>query len=280
MSRIRGAIHAWRRGLPSQPVALVDSFDSLLVDLDGVVWLGEEPIEGAGEALRELQRRGKRLRFLTNDPRESRERFADRLREFRLSVEAEDVFTAARAVANLAAERSGGGRTSFVIGAPALRAEVAAAGLRVLEGERGRDAEVVIVAGHDGFDHAELRIAMHALWRGAELYGAGRDPSVPTPAGPWPGSGAVLAAVEYGSGRRAITAGKPEPHLFEVSRRSLPPGDRTAMVGDRLDSDVAGAKRAGLAAILVLTGSTRQEDLEGGAVRPDYVIASLAELVP
>jgi HAD superfamily hydrolase (TIGR01450 family) len=260
-------------------VALADSFDSFLVDLDGVVWLGEEPIKGAEETLHELQRGGKWLRFLTNDPRESRERLADRLRALGLSLEAADVFTAATAVAALAAKRSGGGRTSFVIGAPALRAEVAAAGLRVLDGERGREADVVIVAGHDGFDHAELRIAMHALWRGAELYGAGRDPSVPTPSGPWPGSGAVLAAVEYGSGRRGITAGKPEPHLFELARRSLPHGDRTAMVGDRLDSDVAGARRAGLPAILVLTGSTRREDLDGAAVPPDHVIASLPELV-
>jgi glycerol 3-phosphatase-2 len=260
-------------------VALSDSFDGFLVDLDGVVWLGEEPIAGAADALRELQRRDKRVRFLTNDPRDARERVVARLRGLGVIVGDQEVFTAATATARLAAERSGTGRTAFVIGTDALRNEAEAAGLHVLEGERGREAEVVIVAGHDGFDHDELRVAIQALWRGAELYGTGRDRTVPMPDGPWPGSGAVLAAVEYGSDRRAITAGKPEPYLFELARRSLPDGDRIAVVGDRVDSDIAGAKRAGLAAILVLSGSTPPDRLGNAEPAPDHVVDSIADLV-
>jgi ribonucleotide monophosphatase NagD (HAD superfamily) len=99
------------------------------------------------------------------------------------------------------------------------------------------------------------------------------------PGGAWPGSGAVLAAVEVASGRTAEIAGKPERHLFELALAAMPGADRVAMVGDRVSSDIEGGRRAGLETILVLSGATSRDEAEGASPRPDHVVERLADLV-
>ena len=128
---------------------------------------------------------------------------------------------------------------------------VAATGVTVLEGEAGRDAGVVVVSGHRDFDYAALLTAKRALDGGAALIGTSRDPTMPMPGGEWPGTGAILAAVETASGKTAEIAGKPERHLFEMALAALGGPTRVAMVGDRLSSDIDGGRRRGLATILV-----------------------------
>ena len=137
----------------------------------------------------------------------------------------------------------------------------------------------MVVGGHDEFDYRELRIATQAVLRGAELIATNRDPSFPMPDGPWPGSGAVLAAVETAAGRHADhTVGKPETAMYETALDRLGPG-RALAVGDRLEIDVAGARAAGIDAALVLTGGARREHAEAADPPPTHVAASLAELV-
>jgi HAD superfamily hydrolase (TIGR01450 family) len=165
-----------------------------------------------------------------------------------------------------------------VIGSPALKAELAAAGLRLLDDDAARDADVVAVGGHVGFDYGELRIAGQALRRGALLYAAGRDAVFPMPDGPWPGTGAVLAAVEAAGGTEATVVGKPEPFIFDHARELLAGCEHVAIVGDNLESDIAGGERAGLTTILVLTGAAAEGDLETARVRPDLVLSDLAAL--
>src|SRR5204862_937220 len=145
--------------------------------------------------------------------------------------------------------------TAFVIGSPSFNAELRHAGLELLAGEAGRDAEIVAVGSHDGFNYEELRIATQAARRGARLYAAGRDPTFPMPDGPWPGTGAVLAAVEHATGATATVVGKPEAPLFETALERLGGEGRALVVGDRLDSDLGGAHAAGLDCAIVLTGA-------------------------
>jgi ribonucleotide monophosphatase NagD (HAD superfamily) len=102
---------------------------------------------------------------------------------------------------------------------------------------------------------------------------------MPMPGGPWPGTGAVLAAVETASGATAEIGGKPERHLFEAARRRLGAGGRIAMVGDRLASDVEGGRRAGLETVLVLTGATEREEAEAASPPPDHVLEDLRDLL-
>jgi glycerol 3-phosphatase-2 len=255
------------------------SFDGLIVDLDGVVWLGSKPVPGSVEALAALRARGVRLLFLTNDPRSSRSQYAERLAQLGVEVAEGEIVTSGRALAALLGEREGPGKTAFVIGSPSLKAELAEVGLRFLVGEAGREAELVAVGGHEGFDYAELRIATQAVRRGARLYAAGRDATFPMPDGPWPGTGAVLAAVETATGTRAVAAGKPEPFIFDLARSLLDGCRRVAIVGDNLESDIAGGKGAGLKTILVLTGTAAGEDLATAEVEPDLVLPDLAALI-
>lgn len=256
---------------------LADSFDGFLVDLDGVVWIGPEPVPGAPEALRELRRAGKSLVFVTNNPSRNPARYAERLGALGVEVGAERVVTAGVVAARLAGEAAAGGG-AFVIGAAPLKEMVAAAGPPLLGEEEAAGAAVVVVSGHRGFDFGELLSAKCALDAGAHLLATSRDATMPMPGGEWPGTGAVLAAVEAASGRTAEIAGKPERHLFEMAVERAG-GGRVAMVGDRISSDIAGGRRAGLETVLVLSGTTGRAEAEAADPAPDHLIEDLAGLL-
>ncbi len=257
---------------------LADRFDGLLIDLDGVVWIGREPVPGSVETLRALLAAGKRLVFVTNNPGRLPEAYAERLRELGVEVGAEQIVTAGVAVARLAGEAAGEDGSAFVIGASALKQMVAATGARLLEGEEAEAADVVVVSGHRGFDYEELKTAKFALDRGARLFATSHDPTMPFPGGELPGTGAVLAAVEVASGKQATIAGKPERHLFEMAKEAVGEG-RLAMIGDRITSDVDGGRAAGLETVLVLSGTTTREEAEAADPAPDHVLGDLAGLL-
>lgn len=257
---------------------LADDFDGLLVDLDGVVWIGREPVPGSPEALAALAAAGKRLVFVTNNPGRHPRAYAERLRALGVPAEDGQIVTAGMVVARMAGEAADGAR-AFVIGAAALKEMVAAAGARLVGPEDAREARVVVVSGHRDFDYGELLAAKQALDAGAELLATSHDPTMPYPGGELPGTGAVLAAVEVASGRRATIGGKPERHLFEMAREALGEAPRVAMVGDRIGSDIEGGRRAGLETILVLSGTTSRAEAEAAFPAPDFVLEDLAALL-
>jgi HAD superfamily hydrolase (TIGR01450 family) len=259
-------------------VPLSDHYDGFLIDLDGVVWIGRDPIAGSPETLAALLEQGKEIAFVTNNPSRPPERYAERLREMGVEIGPERIVTAGMVAARLAGEAANGGG-AFVIGAPALKEMVAAAGPDLLEGEAGREAAVVVVSGHRGFDYEELLTAKLALDRGAALVATSHDPTMPMPGGDWPGTGAILAAVETASGRRAEIGGKPEHHLFEMAREAIGGLERVAMVGDRIASDIDGGRAAGLATVLVLSGAGSRAEAEAAEPPPDHVIENLAALL-
>lgn len=276
-------------------MALADRYDGFLVDLDGVVWIGREPVPGSPQALAALLAAGAPLVFVTNNPTHAPQRYAERLREIGVEVGPERIVTAGMVAARLAAEAAEAGAGVFVIGAAPLKEMVGAAGAVPLEGEAGGAAGVVVVSGHRGFDFEELLTAKRALDGGAALIATSRDPTMPMPGGEWPGTGAVLAAVETASGRRAEIAGKPERHLFEMALEALGPPrgsfstlsvekeprdrPRVAMVGDRVSSDVAGGRAAGLETILVLSGTSGRAEAAAADPAPDHVLDDLAALL-
>ena len=272
-------------------MALADGFDGFLIDLDGVVWIGREPVPGSAEALRVLKEAGKRLVFVTNNPGRLPSVYAERLRELGVEMGEGQIVTAGMVVARLAGEAAGAGGSAFVIGRTALKEMVAATGARLLEGEEAQAADVVVVSGHRGFNYGELLTAKFALDRGARLFATSHDPTMPFPGGELPGTGAVLAAVEVASGRRAEIAGKPERRLFEMALERLrgsfvaqettkePQDLRVAMVGDRLSSDIEGGRRAGLETVLVLSGTTSREEAATADPAPDFVLDDLAGLL-
>jgi HAD superfamily hydrolase (TIGR01450 family) len=252
-------------------------YDTFLLDLDGCVWVGDEPTPGAVEAVGALRAAGRRLAFVTNDARHGEDDFVRKLWRLGFQAAREEIVTAGGALQHVLAES--GHATAFVIGSAAVHRHVADAGLRILNGSDLADrAEVVIVSGHDRFDFAELRGAVQAAANGAEVWCTSRDATFPMPDGPWPATGAVVAAVEYATGRQARSVGKPEPQLFLTALDRL--GEcRALVIGDRLDADMAGAHAAGLDGALVLTGASTAAMARDADPAPAFVAASLAELL-
>ena len=253
-------------------------YDHVLLDLDGCVWVGDEPCEGALEAVAALREAGASVLFLTDDVRHAPEDFVRKLWRLGFQASLAEIVTAGAALQFQLAGRER--RSAFVVGSQALVDHVAAAGLRILNRTPfATRADVVVVGGHEGFDYAELRTATQAVLRGAELVGASREATFPMADGPWPGTGALLAAVEAAASRSAdLVVGRPEPAMYDAARDRLGPG-RTLAVGDLLEVDVAGARRAGMDSALVLTGGTTREQADAADPRPTFVADSLASLV-
>jgi len=265
------------RSLPLS--AAVRPYDHILLDLDGCLWVGDEALPGAVDAVSALREAEKSILFLTNDVRHPPEGFVRKLWRLGFQASLPEILSVGAAVQFALAERPGGG-TAFVVGSQALVDHVAEAGLRVVNGTQfATRADVVVVGGHDDFVFEELKVATQAVLRGADLIGATRDAVFPMPDGPWPGTGAVLAAVETAVGRKAsMVIGKPEPTMYEAARDRLGPG-RILGVGDRLEIDVLGARRAGLDQALVLTGGASRIEAEAAEPSPTFIADSLATLV-
>jgi HAD superfamily hydrolase (TIGR01450 family) len=253
-------------------------YDHVLLDLDGCVWVGDEALAGAPEAVAALRDAGTAVAFLTNDVRHAPEEFVRKLWRLGFQAALSEVVTVGSAIQYLLSGRDGG--AAYVVGSQALVEHVAEAGLRIVNRtEFASRADVVVVGAHDRLTYEEIRVAALAVRRGAELIGATRDATFPMPDGPWPATGAVLAAIETAAGREADRiAGKPEPTMYAAARDRLGEG-RCLAVGDRIEIDVLGAQRAGLDAALVLTGGVTHAEARAADPPPTLVAESLAALV-
>jgi HAD superfamily hydrolase (TIGR01450 family) len=241
--------------MPLSP--LLQRYDNVLLDLDGCVWVGETPTRGAAEAISELRAANRRLSFLTNDPRRSPEEYVRKLWSMGIQASLEEVVTVGGAIQFVLAGRPPG--RAYVIGSAAIFRHVADAGHRIVNGtESATEADIVVVAGHDDFTFDELREGTRAVLSGAEMIAAGRDRTFPAADGIWPGTGAIVAALEYATEGTAAIVGKPEPQIFRTALDRLG-GGKTLVIGDRLDSDLKGAAAAGLDGAIVLTGVTSRE---------------------
>ena len=256
--------------MPLSP--LLSAYDHVLLDLDGCVWVGEQCTPETPEAVAELRAAGKNLAFLTNDSSRSPEEYVRKLWSLGLRASLEEVVTVGAAIQHRLATHNHG-RFAYVIGAPAIHRHVSEAGLRVVNGsEHASRADVVIIAGHDDLHFAELREAIQAVLAGAEMIAAGRDRTFPTADGLSPGTGAIVAALEYATGKTAHSVGKPDPQMFRTALDRLGAG-KALMVGDRVDVDLAGAAAAGLDGAIVLTGVSTLAEAEAASDPAPVAIA-------
>jgi glycerol 3-phosphatase-2 len=262
--------------MPLSP--LLASYDSVVLDLDGCVWIGETATPGAPEAVAELRAAGKQLIFLTNDGRRSPEEYVRKLWSLGVQASLEEVVTVGAAIQYVLAGRERA--TVYVIGSPAIFRHVTEAGHRVVNGtNQATQARLVVVSSHDKFGYGELRDATQAILAGAELLGANRDRTFPREDGMWPGTGAIVAALEYATETRSQIVGKPDPRIFQVALDRLGDG-RVLVVGDRLDADLAGAAAAGLDGAIVLTGAASRDQAESASdPAPVAIAADLHTLV-
>jgi glycerol-1-phosphatase len=257
--------------LQSTDGPLWDAYDVAVLDLDGVVYVGPEAVPGAPDHLDAARRAGLHLAYVTNNASRPPEAVAAHLRELGVDVADGDVVTSAQASARLLRARLPHGAPVFVIGGPGLEVALREEGLRPVQ-----SAEQGPVAVVSGF-YADLRwstvIAGAILVRrGLPWVASNTDLTVPTQDGPGPGNGALVGVVARFAEREPEVAGKPEPPLFEETLRRVG-GERPLVVGDRLDTDIEGANRAGHDSLLVLTGVTGLRELvtASPALRPCYL---------
>lgn len=256
-----------------------------MLDLDGTVYLGEEPLPGTVPTLRRLRAAGSRLIFLTNNPLRSPASYAGLLRGMGIAADEREVVTPLSVLPGYLARHYPGARV-LTVAEPLVGQTLRAGGITVTT--EPDDAQVVLVSFDRTFDYAKLRQAFLAVRRhGAVIIATNPDPYCPSPDGGLPDCAAMLAAVEACTGVRAqAVLGKPgAPMAAEIRARLGVPATDAAMVGDRLLTDVAMSRELAMTSVLVLSGATSRADLDSAAARPgttlpDYVIAGLGDLLP
>jgi len=248
-------------------MALVDRYDAFLFDLDGVLYRADTAVEYAPEAIERVRASGRSVVFLTNNSSRTPRQVADKLRGLGIPADAEEVVSSALAAAELL--RGQGARTAFVIGEDGVLEALADAGVRVVD-DGHAPVDAVVVGWDRAITYDKLRTACLLVERGARLVATNADASYPAPDGLWPGAGALLAAVVATTGVEPVVAGKPHAPLFETACRRAG-ARRPLVVGDRIDTDIAGAAALGLDSLLVLTGVSAAADASRSDVRPTYV---------
>ncbi len=262
---------------------------ALLLDLDGVVYLGSRLLPGVRRTLRALDAGGVRCLYVTNNATMTRAAFAGRLRAMGLPCGPRDVMNTSWAAARLLLERYGRGARIAVVGEHGLPEEMSALGLRPFHARTRRELErlrasrsraaAVVVSFDRTLTYWKLCAALDALLAGADLVACNLDPTWPAERGVMPGTGSLVRLLEYASGKTSLLAGKPDPTMFRLllDEHGISPAE-ALVVGDRLDVDVEAGKRLGVRTALVLTGLTKRRDLAKRRPRPDYVLEGLADL--
>lgn len=258
--------------------ALSGAYDLAMLDLDGVVYVSGDAVPGASEHLAAARSAGMRLAFITNNAARPPATVAAHLRDLGVEAATEDVVTSAQAAARVLADRFGAGASVVCLGADGLRESLVAAGLTPV----GADDEAVAIATGYGPEvrWSEIMRAAVRIRDGLPWVASNTDASIPTAFGVAPGHGVQVDMLRRFAGVDPVVAGKPERPLLDETVRRVG-GQRPLMVGDRLDTDIEGARRVDVDSLLVLTGVTRLSELVAAAPheRPTYIAPDLAGLL-
>lgn len=253
----------------------LSSIRGLLLDMDGVIFRGDSPTPGAAEFFQFLRLAGIRFALITNNSTRAAAQYVEKLEKMGIFVGEDDVLTVGEVTSEFLAANAPAGARVFVIGHDGLVNPLCRAGFMLTD----EQPEYVVVGMDVNFTYEKLRIACQAIRQGARFIAANTDATLPVEDTVLPGGGSLVAAIEVCAGVSPLVIGKPEPALLQSAMSRLKMGpDELAIVGDRLETDVTAGKRAGICAILVLTGVTSRDEVNGGAVKPDYVFENLVEL--
>ncbi|MCD6235609.1 MAG: HAD-IIA family hydrolase [Thaumarchaeota archaeon] len=257
------------------------NYRGLILDLDGCVYVGSEPTEGAVDALTKLKKLGVKILYVTNNPMRTSEEFAEKLRSMGIDCEAEEVLTVSEAVAAYIRSRSGPSKV-LVIAGRGVKEYCRRFGHELLEPSEWRKAEYVVVGMDPEINYEKFRFGLKAIHKGAVFIGTNPDVTHPGAEGIEPGSGAIVAAFKAMAGFEPIIVGKPSRIIMDVALKKLGlEASEVLVVGDRLDTDIKAGKAIGADTALVLTGIAKESDLRGipEELKPTYVFRNLGELV-
>jgi 4-nitrophenyl phosphatase len=255
--------------------ARLRSIENLIIDMDGVLYRGDEAIPGAKEFFAFLRERPIGFVLATNNSTRTAQQYVDKLARMGMKVTLSEILTSSQATAMYLETLAPPGTKVYVIGEEGLETAVRERGYMISED----GAEFVVVGMDRRLTYEKLKVATLLIRGGARFIGSNPDKTLPTEAGFIPGAGAMQAALEASTDVAPTIVGKPERTIFELALAKL--GSRkedTAIVGDRLDTDVLGGYNAGLMTILVLSGATNRQDVDSALVRPDLVFEDVRHL--
>ncbi len=245
-----------------------------LIDMDGVIYKENDLIPGAKAFIDGLLERKIPFLFLTNNSQRTRRDVTFRLKRLGIEIDDSHVFTCAMATARFLAQQKPHG-TAFVIGEGGLLTALHKNGYAIVD----QEPDYVVVGEGRVFNFEMIEKATTLVMNGAKLIATNPDPNCPTPSGMRPGCGAMVAMLEKATGIEAFSVGKPSPVMMRAARKALGLSTgQTIMVGDTMNTDILGGAQMGYHTVLVLTGSTRREDLVRFAYQPDLIVESIASL--
>ncbi|NJN18149.1 MAG: HAD family hydrolase [Oscillochloris sp.] len=248
---------------------------SYLIDMDGVLMRGSQPIPGANEFIRRLHEAGRKFLLLTNNPLYTPRDLAARLNRNGLEVPADSIYTSALAtVSFLKAQKPDG--TAYVVGDVGLTAALHDAGFTLTE----HDPDYVVVGETKALGFEQITRAVRLVAGGARFVATNPDVSGPGDGGIEPACGAIAALIAAATGIQPYFVGKPNPLMMRSALRAINAhSEEAVMVGDRMDTDIIGGTESGMRTILVLSGVTRADQVERFPYRPTQIVNSVADIV-
>jgi len=259
--------------------AHLDNIKGLIIDMDGVLWRDKEPIGNLVKNFERIKALGLKFVLATNNATRTIAEHQAKLRQFGVDVPRVQILGSGQATGIYLRNKFGEGARVYVIGQPSLVDTMKEYGLKVVKNPTNA-VNVVVVSFDSDFNYEKLKIASLLVQKGSALVGTNSDLTLPSPEGLMPGAGINLRAVELASSQTGIVVGKPEPLLYKMAlqRLGLHPSE-TLAIGDRFETDIVGAQKAGIHSALVLSGVSTLRDVDNFHPKPEIIVNDLEELI-
>jgi 4-nitrophenyl phosphatase len=250
--------------------------ESIIFDMDGVIWKDQKPLGDLKWVFEQLQKHKIKYAFATNNSTKTPDAYQKKLKTLGIPTNSDQIITSATTLVKIMLEKYPDGGPVFIIGEEGLRLPLLDSGFHPSE-----EDILAVVGGLDRkINYAKLKQAILFLQKDVDFYYTNSDTTFPTPDGKIPGAGSLLRALEVGSGKKAILAGKPKSEMFEYAISYLETSPQsTLVVGDRLDTDILGGLNAGCLTALVLTGISTLDDIKKNEYTPHLLFTDLTELI-
>ncbi len=256
----------------------LNTLQALLIDMDGVLWLGKELLPGLVPFFGLLQTRHLPFMLVTNNASNTPAHYVKKFAGFGVTITPENLLTSSLATAAYLKQIYKPGSRVFVVGQEGLRQAMQQAGFVLLD-NADQPADIVVAGIDFTITYDKLKYATFLIQRGARFIGTNGDLTFPSEEGIAPGGGAILAAIEAATGVTPTLIGKPERYMFDIAVQKLGIApEQTAMLGDRLETDILGGQRAGLKTILVTTGIDNEDTIPKKGIQPDAIFSGIAAL--
>jgi len=253
-------------------------FKAFIFDLDGCIYRGDRPVEGAVDVIDTLRAKEKKVLFLTNNSTKTPREYTNKLRRMGIEASTQEIMTSSLATAIYMRRLERGG--CYVIGEEALESALSGEGFTLLDEAEAKRARYLVCGLDFGLTYEKLVAACFAIQGGAKFIATNADPSLPVEGGFMPGAGAIISAIVEATGVKPIVVGKPSKKIMDIALKRLGVSrEEAAIIGDCLYTDLAAGKRAGIYTILVLTGATSKDDLMESRQQPDLILESVADLL-